>query len=252
MKWVRSAVYTGLFFLTVIPYATGAIVTGLFGGAGPFRCARGWGSTNLRLARIFCGIDYDVEGLENIPEKNCILYVKHQSVYEIFIGAKLFPAQCWVLKRELMWIPLFGWGLHFLRPIAINRRSGGRAVRQVVRQGKERLEEGLWVVIYPEGTRVAPGRTRRYGMSGAALARESGHHVLPVAHNAGEFWPRRSWLKTPGRVKVVIGEPIDPSGRTPDEINQAAQEWIERTMRRISPDAYRVADAASEEALGEA
>ncbi len=250
MTWLRSALYTGLFFLTVIPYATGAIVTGLFSATGPFRFARGWAGANLRLARTLCGIDYEVEGLENIPERNCILYVKHQSVYEIFIGAKVFPAQCWVLKQELMWIPLFGWGLHFLRPIAINRRSGGRAVRQVVRQGKERLAEGLWVVIYPEGTRVAPGKTRRYGMSGAALARESGHCILPVAHNAGDLWPRRSWRKTPGTVRVVIGEPIDPAGRSADELNRVAQDWIETTMRRISPESYAAAD--SEEPVGQA
>lgn len=252
MNWLRSALYTGLFFLTVVPYASGAIITGLFRTTGPFRCARGWAQLNLWLAKVICGIDYEVRGLENIPQENGILYVKHQSVYEIFIGATVFPDQCWVLKRELMWIPLFGWGLHFLRPIAINRSSGGRAVRQVVRQGKERLAEGLWVVIYPEGTRVAPGRTRRYGMSGAALARESGRHVVPVAHNAGEFWPRRSWLKTPGRVKVVIGQPIDPAGRSPDEINGAAQDWIEGTMRSISADAYAAADSESQRPVSEA
>jgi 1-acyl-sn-glycerol-3-phosphate acyltransferase len=251
MTWLRSALYTGLFFLTVVPYATGAIASGLFSASGPFRCARGWGGMNLWLAKVICGIDYEVEGLENVPETNGILYVKHQSVYEIFIGAKIFPAQCWVLKRELMWIPLFGWGLHFLRPIAIDRNSGGRAVRQVVRQGKERLAEGLWGVIYPEGTRVAPGRTRRYGMSGAALARESGYQVVPVAHNAGQLWPRRSWLKTPGRVKVVIGAPIDPAGLSAEEINRTAQEWIETTMRRISPEAYAAADAVSEKTFSQ-
>ena len=250
MILLRSLLFTGLFFFTVIPYATAVAITGLFSRSVPFLTARSWARVNLWLAKVLCGIDYELEGREHVPPTNGILYVKHQSAYEILVGANEFPHQCWVLKRELMWVPFLGWGLKALQPIAINRSSGGRAVRQVIRQGRERITEGLWIVIYPEGTRVAPGKTRRYGMSGPALARDCGCLILPVAHNAGDYWPRRSWRKYPGTVKVVIGPAIDPTDRSPEEINRLAQGWIEDTMRRISPEAYGAA-GSSEGAVGE-
>ena len=251
MILVRSLLFTTLFFLTVIPYAIAVATTGLFSKSLPFLTARAWARTNLWLAKVLCDIDFELEGRENIPDTNGILYVKHQSAYEILVGANEFPHQCWVLKRELMWVPFLGWGLKFLHPIAINRSSGGRAVRQVVRQGRDRIRDGLWIVIYPEGTRVAPGKTRRYGRSGPALAKDCGCLILPVAHNAGYYWPRRRWRKYPGTVKVVSGPQIDPAGRSPEEINQLAQSWVEGTMRRISPEAYGV-DPVSEDALGQA
>lgn len=141
--------------------------------------------------------------------------------------------QTWVLKRELMWIPLFGWALTLMKPIAINRGAGRKAVEQVVEQGRERLHEGIWVVIFPEGTRTAPGQRRRYGLGGAVLAEASGYPVVPVAHNAGHFWPRRKAIKQPGTVRVVIGPAIDPRGLTAAEINRRAEAWIESTVARL-------------------
>ena len=138
-----------------------------------------------------------------------------------------------MLKRELLWIPVFGWGLALMRPIAIDRKSGRRAVKQVVRQGLRRLAEGCWVVIFPEGTRVAPGRRLRYRLGGAVLAEESGFPVVPVAHNAGEYWPRRSFLKRPGTIRVVIGAPIQSESRTAPDIIRQVEDWIEGTMERI-------------------
>ncbi len=162
------------------------------------------------LLKHLCGLDYRVEGREHLPGGAAIILSKHQSAWETIAFQEIFPPQTWVLKRELMWIPLFGWALALLRPIAIDRSAGRKAIEQVIEQGRERLQSGIWVVVFPEGTRVAPGTRKRYGMGGAVLAAETGYPVVPVAHNAGSFWPRRGFLKRPGTVRVVIGPVIDP------------------------------------------
>jgi 1-acyl-sn-glycerol-3-phosphate acyltransferase len=159
----------------------------------------------------------------------------HQSMFETLALQKLFYPQTWVLKRELLWVPLFGWGLAMLAPIAIDRKAGRKAVRQVIDQGKARLDAGLWVVIFPEGTRVAPGAKGRYGMGGALLAEHSGYPVVPVAHNAGWYWPRRGFLKYPGTIRMVVGTPITSAGKTAAEINAEAEAWIEATVASIVP-----------------
>jgi len=141
----------------------------------------------------------------------------------------------WVFKRELLMIPIVGWALRLMRPIAINRSGGGNALRQVVAQGKERIASGCWVVIFPEGTRMKVGETRRYGLSGAVLASEASLKIVPIAHTAGYFWPRRGWLKKPGVIRVVIGKPIDAAGREPLDINNEIQSWIEKTVSDKAP-----------------
>jgi len=145
----------------------------------------------------------------------------------------VFPRQVWVLKRELVWIPVVGLGVLQMHAIAINRRAGHSAVAQVIEQGKARLEEGDWVMIFPEGTRMPPGETRRYGVSGTLLAIESGRLIVPVAHNAGYYWPRRGLLKKPGVVRVVIGTPIRAAGREARELNEEIQAWVESTVRTL-------------------
>src|SRR5690606_12273423 len=135
---------------------------------------------------------------------------------------------------ELLWVPFFGWALYMLKPIAIDRKGGRNAVQQVLEQGRQRLDEGLWVVIFPEGTRMPVGQTRRYGMSGTLLAQAAGRPVVPVAHNAGYFWPRRGWLKRAGTVRIVIGPPIPTVGRDPRAVNEEAQRWVEETVARIT------------------
>ena len=160
--------------------------------------------------------------------------IKHTTVFETYAQLAIFPPQSWVLKRELQWIPMFGWGLAAMKPIAIDRKAGVRAVNQVVEQGKERLAEGIWISIFPEGTRVPPGETKRYGVSGALLACEAQVPVLPVAHNAGDLWPRRGLKKEPGLIRVVIGPPIDPGSKSPKELNLEVQAWVEAKMREIS------------------
>jgi 1-acyl-sn-glycerol-3-phosphate acyltransferase len=156
-----------------------------------------------------------------------VALIKHSSSWETVAQTLLVPPQVWVLKRELTWIPFVGWGMLQLRAIAVDRRGGPTVVREVVEQGKARLAEGEWVVFFPEGTRMPPGETRKYGASGAALAAEAERLILPIAHDAGYYWPRRGLLKKPGTIRVVIGAPIATAGRHPREINAQAQAWIE-------------------------
>ncbi len=235
MTWLRSFLFTAFLFLSVPVYATAVLLLAPFGHRVYYRMAVAWARANLWLLEKLCDLRFEVEGMENIPREPCVLYWKHESVWETMAGAVLFPPQTWVVKRELMWLPFFGWGLALLKPIAINRKAGRTAVRQVMSQGRERLADGLFVVIYPEGTRVLPGQERRFGISGAALAKSAGRPILPVAHNAGDFWPRRSLLKHPGVIKVVIGRPIATGNLSNEEITARGREWIAATIGRISP-----------------
>jgi 1-acyl-sn-glycerol-3-phosphate acyltransferase len=187
--------------------------------------------------RLLCRLDYTVEGLQNIPDEPHVALWKHSSAWETFAQFLLGPPKVLVLKRELMWIPFFGMGLALLHSIAIDRRAGASAVNQVVDRGRTRLAEGLSVLIFPEGTRVAAGETRRYGVSGALLASRAGCKVVPIAHDAGFYWPRRGILKKPGMIRVCIGPAIEAAGRDPREINDEAQAWIEAAIRRMRTDA---------------
>lgn len=193
-----------------------------------------WSRFNLWSARVICGLDYRVEGRENIPEGTAIILAKHQSAWETLALQQVFPPQTWVLKRSLLWIPFFGWGLAATRPIAIDRNAGKRALKQVVDQGKERLGAGIWLVIFPEGTRVAPGERGRYAKGGAILAEKSGYPVVPVAHNGGEYWPKNGFIKRPGTITLSIGPAIRTEGRRADEIIAETEAWIEEKMAEIS------------------
>ena len=240
MNLIGSLIYTVLLFLSVLFGAFFVVLFGVFSRDAAWSVPPAWARFNLWALRWLCGLHYQVEGAENIPERDAVLFWKHQSTWETMAQFGLLPPLACVLKRELMWVPVLGWALSLLRQIPIDRGSGGRAVRQVVREGRKRLDEGMVVVIFPEGTRMARGATRRYGVSGAALARESGHPVVPVAHNAGDYWPRRGLRKRRGTVRVVFGPPIPTPGKSVQEINREAQRWVESTMARIS-DAYPAA-----------
>jgi 1-acyl-sn-glycerol-3-phosphate acyltransferase len=232
MQWIRSLVYTGLLFL--VTGAFGVIV--LVAAALPltleqrYAIPRAWGRTLTWLCGVVCGLRYTVEGREHLPQRPFISLWKHSSAWETMAQMFVVPTASWSLKREVIWIPIVGWAVRTYKPIAINRRAGHSAVNQVVSQGRERLASGMGVIVYPEGTRVAPGQTRKYGVSGALLACETGTPVVPIAHNSGYFWRRRGLLKKPGTIRVVIGPPIDPTGLTPREVNERAQRWIEATV----------------------
>jgi 1-acyl-sn-glycerol-3-phosphate acyltransferase len=234
-QWIGSIVFTLVLFGSVPIYGAVALLTAPLPRPYTYAIAVAWVDSMLWLLRVLCRLDYVVEGREHLPARSSIVLLKHSSAWETLAQLKIFPQQTWVLKRELMWVPILGWVLWLLKPIAIDRRGGSVAVQQVLEQGRERLAEGSWVMIFPEGTRMPAGETRRYGMSGALLAAAQGLPVVPVTHNAGYFWPRRGWLKKPGTVRVVIGPPIETTGLEPRAVNERAQQWIERTLETLRP-----------------
>lgn len=178
--------------------------------------------------KVLCGLTYTVEGRENLPPGNHVIFMKHSSTWETYAIMILFPPIVWVMKREILWIPFVGWGCMLARCIAIDRKAGASAVNQVLAQGKARLERlGAWILVFPEGTRMAAGETRRYGSSGTLLAAQEHRKIVPVAHNAGYFWPRRGLLKKRGTIRVIIGPPVEAAGRDVREVNSEVQQWIE-------------------------
>jgi len=198
------------------------------------KIATAWGSVNLFLLKIICNLNYSIEGYENIPESSCIIMSKHQSTWETIALRGLLPFnQSWVLKRELMFIPIFGWALAVDNSIAINRSSGKEAINQIITKGKQRLDQNYNVIIFPEGTRVAPGERKRYGIGGGLLAEKTNYPVIPIAHNAGIFWRRRGLNKYPGTIQVVIGKPISTKGKKASEITKEVEDWIENKVSEL-------------------
>lgn len=235
MLTIRSLLFTSFLFVSAI---IGGVIELLLIWA-PFKVnwaiARAWAASCLWAGRFFCGMNVVTEGAENLPDEPSVALIKHTTAMETYWQIAALPPQTWVLKRELLWIPLFGWGIGFvMKPIAIDRKAGGAAVKQIIEQGEQRIANGLWLTIFPEGTRMPPGETRHYGISGAAVAEKTGCMIVPVAHNAGDFWPRRGLHKHAGTIRFCIGPPIDPAGRSPKETNRLAQEWIEAKMHEIS------------------
>lgn len=234
MQLLGSLVFTVFLFLWTFFYAVFFVIAcSMLPFPRRFALVRVWARVLLTALKWTCRLDYRIEGLERLPAGNHIALWKHSSSWETIAMSLVFPRQVWVLKRELTWIPAVGWGIQQVHAIAIDRKSGHSAVGQVVAQGKERLAEGDWIIIFPEGTRMPLGETRRYGVSGVLLAGETGKLLIPVAHNAGSFWPRRGLRKKPGTIRVVIGEPVSAAGRDPREVNQEVQSWVEATVARL-------------------
>jgi 1-acyl-sn-glycerol-3-phosphate acyltransferase len=234
MRFIRSLIFTTYMMLSACCWGTFMALCFWLPYHAQFRIGRVWARSVLWMLDKLCGLTYSVEGRERIPAGNHIVMSNHTSSWETIAHFLLFPPQVWVLKRELMWIPFVGWGIAQLRPISINRGAGHRAVTQVVEQGKQRLADGLWVVIFPEGTRVIAGERRKYGVSGALLATESGKLIVPLAHNAGDFWVRRGIVKKPGVVWVIIGEPITAAGKEPRALNEEVRQAIDGGLARIA------------------
>lgn len=190
---------------------------------------------NLWVLNHLCRIDYRVEGTENIPsDESCIIFSKHQSALETMMVQRIFPPLTFVVKKELLYLPFFGWGLRAIDPIAIDRKAGRRAINQIVEQGIERLKMGIWIVIFPEGTRSKPGTKLDYKKGGAILASKSEHSVIPVAHTAGEFWPKGFFSRQTGTIVMSIGPAIETKGKKANEIMQEAECWIETKMKELS------------------
>jgi len=236
MILIRSSFY---FLMMVISIIIFGVFASTLGWLLPIhqrdKLATQWGRLNLWLLKVICNLDYKITGIENLPESSAIIMSKHQSTWEtISLRGLLPPAQTWVLKQELMRIPIFGWALATVSPIAIDRKAGKKAAKQIIEQGSQRLKEGRFVIIFPEGTRTAPGEKKKYGIGGGLLAEKSGYPVIPIAHNAGSFWRRRGINKYPGTIEVVIGPALDTKDKKASHITRDVQEWIENEMEKLS------------------
>jgi len=235
---LRSALYFALLTVSVAPYSIATLLWAWLPQAQRYWMVTGWTRFAIFCARLVCGIDCQVQGRANLPEGPAILLPKHQSAWETLWLTTAMPRPLsFVYKRELNFLPFFGWGIATLGMINIDRQRGN-AFEQVVAQGSRLLARGFWVVIFPEGTRTAPGASPRYKSGGARLAVRTQTPVVPIAHDSGERWPRKAFLKTPGTITVSIGPAIDPAGRTAEEVATLVETWIENEMRRLAPHRY--------------
>jgi 1-acyl-sn-glycerol-3-phosphate acyltransferase len=231
--WLRSAAFVLVQSVATFVYSIVALLTFPFSPLTRYRIISSWSRLMVWSLTRICGVRYRVLGAENIPDEPFIVLAKHESAWETLALQVVLPPQVWVVKRELLWIPFFGWGLAMLSPIAIDRRDGSRALRQTLEQGRERLASGFNIVIFPEGTRSAPGVSGTYQAGGAWLALQTGAPIVPVAHNAGDHWPRNSFLKYPGVVTISIGPAVRPTDEKAPELARRIGEWIENETRRI-------------------
>jgi 1-acyl-sn-glycerol-3-phosphate acyltransferase len=232
--WLRSLAFWIVFAVSLVIVSSLLLFTVFFSLKSRWQLLQVWVRFILWWLRVTCKLTHKVQGSEHVTREAGIVFAKHQSTWETIALQQLFPIQVWVAKRELMWLPFFGWGLAMMKCIHIKRGTGKAAVRQLVAQGQARLSEGIWVVIFPEGTRIPAGQRGRYHIGGAVLAEQSGYPIIPVAHNAGEYWPRRSFIKRPGVIQVRIGAPIDPAGKTAQQLLVEASTWIEGRMAEIT------------------
>jgi len=233
MQALRSLIFLLLQIIITPVFAMLALLSFPFSPLTRYRIISQWAKLMLPLLQLVCGIRHEVRGIENIPREPCIVMCKHQSAWETLALQKIFPPQVWVLKRELLQIPFFGWALALTSPIAIKRSDGKGAIKQLLKQGKERLVQGFCVVIFPEGTRIPFGQRGKYKIGGAMLAASSGVPVVPVAHNAGRLWGRNAFSKHPGLITMSIGAPIETKGRKAEEINAEVEAWIENEIQQL-------------------
>lgn len=232
--YLRSAVFWVGFALSTLFCGTLIIIFFFTPSNFRLRIAKLWSRINNILLKAICGIGYRVTGIENLDiQTPAIVMSKHQSTWETISLHSVLPLVRWVFKRELMWIPIFGWALALTDPIALDRSAGRAAIKQLINKGREKLDAGKWLIMFPEGTRTKPGKTHKYKIGGAMLAEATGYPIIPVAHNSGEFWPRHSFIKWPGTIDVVIGPAIEAHGRNADEINAEVSGWIEARMQEI-------------------
>jgi 1-acyl-sn-glycerol-3-phosphate acyltransferase len=238
MTLLRSALFLILVSLLTMFFGVLVSLAMIFPMSTRYAIIAAWRRGFMALGQYVLGIRYQVIGRENMPAEPSVILSKHQSAWETVGLQEVFPPLVFVMKKSLLTIPFFGWGLAAMKMISIDRQAGKDALRQVVEQGRERLDAGFWVVIFPEGTRVAPGQKRRYKSGGAHLAVQTGAMVVPVAHDAGEVWGKNAFLKSPGLITVSIGPALDPAGKTESEINTLAEAWIESEMHRLSPHRY--------------
>jgi len=238
--FLRSLLFTLVMIVTTVVWSLVCILAAPLPYSGRYWVTSRWNVFITWCAKALCGIRYEIKGWENLPDTPAILLSKHQSAWETIFLLQAMPRPLvYVFKKEILYIPFFGWGMALLRMIPIDRSQGKNAFAQVVRNGRKRLAQGLWIIMFPEGTRIPVGKAGKYKSGGARLAVETQTVVVPIAHNSGECWPKGSFVKRPGLVTVSIGKPISPENHTPDSLMQEVENWIESEMRVISPHVYR-------------
>ncbi len=242
MTVLRSLLFAAYQTVTVMPWALMCVMCAPLPRPARYRFTMVWVRMQVWALRHLCGIRERVLGAENLPDEPVILLSKHQSTWETYFYPTYMPRElCYVFKRELLFVPFFGWGIGLLDMIHINRQRGADAFDHVVRQGAEKLGQGRWIIMFPEGTRTPVGSQGRYKTGGSRLAVRTGVPVVPIAVIAGWLWPRRSLVIRPGTVTVSIGRPIDTRGRAAEDINRDVEAWIEAEMRRLDPGSYKLA-----------
>jgi len=233
VTFFRSLLFFAGQVLSAVILATVGMLLFAFPYSLRYKVITSWSHFIIWWAKVSCGIRYEVIGLEHLPKKNAIVLCKHQSAWETLFLQTILGQQTWVLKKQLLTIPFFGWALRLIEPIAIDREKSS-SVKQLLQQGRLRLNQGRWVIIFPEGSRIAVGKTGRYSRSGAVLAKDTGFSIVPIAHNAGVLWPKTSFLKKAGIIQVVIGpEIIISDNLSIDDIHNKVKEWIESTMATL-------------------
>jgi 1-acyl-sn-glycerol-3-phosphate acyltransferase len=241
---LRSTLHMAFMFVTVIPYTLLILLARVLGAKGNVRYAfaQKWLTLSIDAARVIMGIRYEVQGQENLPvgeTSPAILLVKHQSTYETFLMPAIMPHPlAYVFKKELLYVPFFGWSIGSLDMIHIDRSQRAKAFSKVVEQGQALLDRGVWVIMFPEGTRIPRGERGSYKTGGTRLAIATGAPVIPIAVTSAKCWPRKAFIKTPGVVDVSIGKPIPSVGRDADELMREVEAWIEAEMHRLDPEAY--------------
>ncbi len=230
---IRSGIFWLFHALSLIPVVLLLLL--FFWAPVKIRYAIGssWARMNIAFLKLSCNLDYKIKNPQNLPDEASLVLSNHQSTWETLAFQDFLPNQLWVLKKELLRIPVFGWGLALMSPIAIDRSAGKKAIDQIVEQGEEKLTQGRWVIMFPEGTRMAPGSNSKYKMGGFIFASRINHPVVPVAHNAGVYWPKHSFIKYPGTIILSVGEPINAKGMEPDEIKQKIESWIKQELKTI-------------------
>jgi len=243
MPLIRSVLHMAWMLLTVIPWGLALVFASIWVSRTPlWWFAVNWFRVVIWGTRVFLGVRVQVSGMEHLPlgqTGSAILLSKHQSALETLLLPTLISHPlAFVFKRELLRIPFFGWSMARLDMIHIDRESRAQALKQVVTQGKALLEQGVWIILFPEGTRIERGQQGTYQTAGTRLAVQAGAPVIPIAVSSGKCWPRKGFIKYPGVVQVSIGRPIASVGREPKELMREVEAWIETEMRRIDPEAY--------------
>lgn len=200
---------------------------------GRFRVIKTWSRFMAKMGKYLCGLDYEIIGLEHLKHPPFIIFSKHQSAWETITFSGIFPPNCFITKKELTYIPIFGWAFWISKHIPINRKAGKKAIAQICEEGAKRLKQGISIILFPEGTRVAPGQHPEFHKGGAILVKSTGSPIICVAHNAGQFWRRNGFLKTPGKIKVIISPPMETKNLSIKEINDMAYQWITQKMAEL-------------------